>query len=942
VCPELLPQDELLLTSVRETVSSIRNTFEQDVLPALQEKLKASQKEYKSAAKALDRRSRLATRWRQDSAASLIENFSRFQHALADMRYQRSILEIADDYIQPSSKRLDFYRRLKSLTWDANVSSSSIKAAQQRFIDRMGALSPDEKTAFTEQLRARLNHRDLAVVQETYALSQSIGAVLSEHIAEDHFLQVFQEIVTLPGTTSSELYQKVMNLEYLVAVHLSHVEWEGQENALIDKLEKGPSLEKTRALGLFLLALQAGAGLQGMNRQADLLNMARTASERDVSGMTGHALQTLEASPEDPSSIYEQYMKTFDPTFYYTLQSKVHDPGSIKPTATAAPIEETTANINVRAYLIDALGNDDLPNTMRLIQGGGDPNLKGANGKTALELAVALKDADSIVKLLELGATPSTKPVHIIEELTPHLFDALNKNEFHKAIQLIQAGADPNVKDHEGWTPLDFAISSEDPIVVQALIDHGARVDSANADGYTPLYRAISYGKEAHVLVLLEAGANPSVKSHEEETPVHHAVDSGNPNIVQALIDYGAKFDEVDHFGFTPLFRATLSQRNTPALALLLLRAGADPNIKTHEGSTPWEYAIFWKDPNFVQAFIDHGAEIDSIDSNGWTALQNALFSGAISKDEAQRLELEANALVLLKAGANVNTPAVKGKSLLDWARAANMTKVVDVLIEKGAHSLSDELKTHLTEALTNNDLPNTMRLIQGGGDPNLKGANGKTALELAIALKDADSIVKLLELGATPSTKPVHIIEELTPYLFDALNKNEFHKAIQLIQAGADPNGKDEHGDTALLRAIPNNQNFVQTLIDYGANVNAVNKYGGTPLREAILYNNKASALALLEAGADPNALNAAIWYNPNFVQTLIDYGANINAVDTYGQTPLYTAILHNNEASALALLKAGADPNIRVNERSLLDLAHKAKMTKLVDALVEKGARS
>ncbi|MDR1367074.1 MAG: ankyrin repeat domain-containing protein [Puniceicoccales bacterium] len=88
----------------------------------------------------------------------------------------------------------------------------------------------------------------------------------------------------------------------------------------------------------------------------------------------------------------------------------------------------------------------------------------------------------------------------------------------------------------------------------------------------------------------------------------------------------------------------------------------------------------------------------------------------------------------------------------------------------------------------------------------------------------------------------------------------------------------------------------LVQVLIDNGADVNKINKYGDTPLREAILWGSISSERILLSNGADPNQENYTI---PLFVwafmrgsmkrlELLLDYNADPNVKDENGLTPL------------------------------------------------------
>ena len=90
------------------------------------------------------------------------------------------------------------------------------------------------------------------------------------------------------------------------------------------------------------------------------------------------------------------------------------------------------------------------------------------------------------------------------------------------------------------------------------------------------------------------------------------------------------------------------------------------------------------------------------------------------------------------------------------------------------------------------------------------------------------------------------------------------------LLEQGADPNLKDEMGDTALLLCLNSRFNhrydspahsngkdretIMQLLLQYGANPNAVSRKGMTALMQAARINCETATIALLRAGADPN----------------------------------------------------------------------------------------
>ncbi|XP_014673039.1 PREDICTED: putative ankyrin repeat protein RF_0381, partial [Priapulus caudatus] len=114
------------------------------------------------------------------------------------------------------------------------------------------------------------------------------------------------------------------------------------------------------------------------------------------------------------------------------------------------------------------------------------------------------------------------------------------------------------------------------------------------------------------------------------------------------------------------------------------------------------------------------------------------------------------------------------------------------------------------------------------------------------------------------------------------------------LLEAGADPNGaKTERGAIPLMRAVTEpDEAMVRMLLSHGADANAAYFHGWTSLFDAANYGLLYIMHLLLEAGADPNAVNSR-----------------------NGETSLHI-LLRSRHSGRLdivrLLLKAGADPNV------------------------------
>jgi len=138
------------------------------------------------------------------------------------------------------------------------------------------------------------------------------------------------------------------------------------------------------------------------------------------------------------------------------------------------------------------------------------------------------------------------------------------------------------------------------------------------------------------------------------------------------------------------------------------------------------------------------------------------------------------------------------------------------------------------------------------------------------------------------------------------------------LVFAAALPAQTEPDGTTALHRAVlAGDLETTRQLLSSGADANAANRYGVTPLSLAAASANVALAQALLNAGAKGSSeilMTAARSGNADIVRMLADRGADVNTRETSrGETVLMWAVAANRPEAARLLIERGADVNAR-----------------------------
>lgn len=202
----------------------------------------------------------------------------------------------------------------------------------------------------------------------------------------------------------------------------------------------------------------------------------------------------------------------------------------------------------------------------------------------------------------------------------------------------------------------------------------------------------------------------------------------------------------------------------------------------------------------------------------------------------------------------------------------------------------------------------------------------------------------------------------QLTSELQDATIEGNLELCLSLLRNGCDVSFKDQNGESSLhLAALFGRTEIAKVLIEYGADVAAKDINGETPLHYAVLNGHSLVASVLLDSGADVNAkayaepiydgrapihnaarqrvneppdaenqinrpgmsgaqsYEAILALHDNMsaaktctIELLLDSGASIDEIDTFGRSALHLAAQEDVHGVAAILLERGADPSL------------------------------
>jgi len=175
------------------------------------------------------------------------------------------------------------------------------------------------------------------------------------------------------------------------------------------------------------------------------------------------------------------------------------------------------------------------------------------------------------------------------------LVQAVRKNDPTAVAALLEAGADKEMRDADGKTPLLLALSLRSLDTAAALIDAGADVNAQDNISDSPFLYAGAEGLTAIVRRCMKAGADYKVYNRYGGSALIPACERGHVDTVAAILeDKSFPVDHINRLGWTGLLETVILGKGGAAhlqIMNMLIDAGADVNLPDKDGVTALQHA---------------------------------------------------------------------------------------------------------------------------------------------------------------------------------------------------------------------------------------------------------------------------------------------------------------------------------------------------------------
>jgi ankyrin repeat protein len=507
------------------------------------------------------------------------------------------------------------------------------------------------------------------------------------------------------------------------------------------------------------------------------------------------------------------------------------------------------------------------------------------------------------------------------------------KGDAETVERLLKLGADPRQTDVNGQSPLYAAVAAKNTALVDLLVQYGATFRNEDTAGFSPLAWAIDQNADVAFVEHLRAqGAELDFQGESGRAALMAAADANNIPALTWLLENNVPLDGVDAAGSTALHHA--AGKGAHEVMKLLLDHGADPLVRNAQIKTALHIAAERGDEeaaDMLLAFPEVRRTLNDFRTftNGYTPLMAAIANSGTAERNTGHLAI---AQKLIETGALINDVDFQNRHSLYIAVENSTPAMVKMLISHGADvmkaPLSGDRKQPMTQRISTNGYTEKLQLLaDAGADLNAADSSGNTALHIAVETMDSLKARALLDAGAkaeianADGRRPLDRAVELITYSSESRGI-----VAALLAAGASPNmARNENVKFAPLHvaARSGQSDIIKLLLKYGALVDVRDRQNGeTPWLSAVSNGNGVVADILRLNGAD---VTVADKFGRNVLYHAAKSGASdilvaalkspefkdkVNTPDSMGNLPLNAAVNSYGAECVRIMLQAGANP--------------------------------
>jgi len=522
---------------------------------------------------------------------------------------------------------------------------------------------------------------------------------------------------------------------------------------------------------------------------------------------------------------------------------------------------------------------------------------------------------------------------------------------------LLNKNINTEIQNLEKETAIFYALHSDNLALVTLLVEFGTNVDHLNIHHRSLIQEAVISSNNSLVSYLILQSTNHSNEDIYGNNLVFDAISNGRKEIITLV----ASLEEVDinhinHNGNTVLQQEVVLRNNN--LAIELMQLGADPTISDKNGKNFLFYAISkgYKNVQILEKAVELGCDINTRSSTNTTILIESI-NHFLNTPEDKQEERENHLLMvkeLIVKGVEIEAIDDKNETAFFAATRSADIKLIDIFLNNNTISINHQniqgdtvLSILILKGVAN--IKTIIKFLEHNANPNIKNKKGKNCIEILSDIilffqnhKEIDSdIEEKLDINGEYLTVLAKIIEHSKvdftqlnsqgkPLFFDSILYFNMNLFKIFRDSNIDINLRDKEDHNILFELMDYNYShsskkdkkqyleMMQNLINIGADVNAKNHEGLTPLHKSISKECEYTVKLLLDAKSDTLALDNkgrsiihnCIWKDTTrYFKLIHSYNPNIiNIPDRFGLKPINYAAFMGKKDLIIQMLDAGA----------------------------------